>query len=71
MPKLWMTDDYEECLELPGPDDPDGVYCTVTVVLKPNNQSDLWRLIEVYMILSLFGVTVLLGHVLTWTRCSE
>ncbi|XP_035793618.1 nose resistant to fluoxetine protein 6-like [Anopheles albimanus] len=46
MPKLWMTDDYEECLELPGPDDPDGVYCTATVVLKPNNQSDLWRLIE-------------------------
>ncbi|XP_050094016.1 nose resistant to fluoxetine protein 6-like [Anopheles aquasalis] len=39
-------EDYEECLELPGPDDPDGVYCTATVVLKPNNQSDLWRLIE-------------------------
>ncbi|XP_058066343.1 uncharacterized protein LOC131215961 [Anopheles bellator] len=46
MPKLWMMDDYEECLERPAPEEPDGVYCIATVVLKPDNRSELWRLIE-------------------------
>uniref|UniRef100_A0A1Y9IRE9 Acyltransferase 3 domain-containing protein n=1 Tax=Anopheles merus TaxID=30066 RepID=A0A1Y9IRE9_ANOME len=46
MPKLWRMDDYDECLESPGPDDPPGVYCGLSVVLKPNNRSELWKLIE-------------------------
>uniref|UniRef100_A0A1Y9IS55 Acyltransferase 3 domain-containing protein n=1 Tax=Anopheles merus TaxID=30066 RepID=A0A1Y9IS55_ANOME len=46
MPKLWQMDDYDECLESPEPDDPPGVYCGLSVVLKPNNRSELWKLIE-------------------------
>uniref|UniRef100_A0A182U1K9 Uncharacterized protein n=1 Tax=Anopheles melas TaxID=34690 RepID=A0A182U1K9_9DIPT len=46
MPKLWQMDDYDECLESPGPDEPPGVYCSLSVVLKPNNRSELWKLIE-------------------------
>uniref|UniRef100_A0A6E8VSC0 Acyl_transf_3 domain-containing protein n=1 Tax=Anopheles coluzzii TaxID=1518534 RepID=A0A6E8VSC0_ANOCL len=46
MPKLWQMDDYDECLESPGPGEPPGVYCGLSVVLKPNNQSELWKLIE-------------------------
>ena len=47
MPKLWQMDDYDECLESPGPGEPPGVYCGLSVVLKPNNRSELWKLIEV------------------------
>uniref|UniRef100_A0A182YEG2 Acyltransferase 3 domain-containing protein n=1 Tax=Anopheles stephensi TaxID=30069 RepID=A0A182YEG2_ANOST len=46
MPKLWQMDDYDECLQSPGPDEPPGVYCSSTVVLKPDNRSELWKLIE-------------------------
>uniref|UniRef100_A0A182N9Y4 Acyltransferase 3 domain-containing protein n=1 Tax=Anopheles dirus TaxID=7168 RepID=A0A182N9Y4_9DIPT len=46
MPKLWQMDDYDECLSATGPDEPADVYCTATVVLKPDNRSDLWTLIE-------------------------
>ncbi|XP_040153901.1 nose resistant to fluoxetine protein 6-like [Anopheles arabiensis] len=46
MPKLWQMDDYDECLESPGPGEPPGVYCALSVVLKPNNRSELWKLIE-------------------------
>ncbi|XP_049293323.1 uncharacterized protein LOC125769002 isoform X1 [Anopheles funestus] len=48
MPKLWQMDDYDECLQSSGPNEPAGVYCTSAVVLKPDNRSELWRLIEVY-----------------------
>ncbi|XP_041769695.1 nose resistant to fluoxetine protein 6-like [Anopheles merus] len=46
MPKLWQMDDYDECLESPGSDEAPGVYCGLSVVLKPNNRSELWKLIE-------------------------
>uniref|UniRef100_A0A182R4K0 Acyltransferase 3 domain-containing protein n=1 Tax=Anopheles funestus TaxID=62324 RepID=A0A182R4K0_ANOFN len=46
MPKLWQMDDYDECLQSSGPNEPAGVYCTSAVVLKPDNRSELWRLIE-------------------------
>ncbi|XP_052895879.1 uncharacterized protein LOC128303065 [Anopheles moucheti] len=46
MPKLWQMDDYDDCLQSSGPDEPAGVYCTSTVVLKPDNRSELWKLIE-------------------------
>uniref|UniRef100_A0AAG5DLD7 Spaetzle domain-containing protein n=1 Tax=Anopheles atroparvus TaxID=41427 RepID=A0AAG5DLD7_ANOAO len=46
MPKLWKLDDYDECLQSPGPDESPGVYCANTVVIRPDNRSDLWRLIE-------------------------
>uniref|UniRef100_A0A182WLD6 Acyltransferase 3 domain-containing protein n=1 Tax=Anopheles minimus TaxID=112268 RepID=A0A182WLD6_9DIPT len=46
MPKLWQMDDYDECLQSPGPDEPAGVYCGSAVVLKPDNRSELWSLIE-------------------------
>uniref|UniRef100_A0A182QFB6 Acyltransferase 3 domain-containing protein n=1 Tax=Anopheles farauti TaxID=69004 RepID=A0A182QFB6_9DIPT len=46
MPKLWQMDNYDECLGSSEPDEPAAVYCTATVVLKPDNRSDLWTLIE-------------------------
>uniref|UniRef100_A0A182LZY6 Acyltransferase 3 domain-containing protein n=1 Tax=Anopheles culicifacies TaxID=139723 RepID=A0A182LZY6_9DIPT len=38
-------DDYDTCLQSPGPDEPPGVYCSTAVVLKPDNRSELWSLI--------------------------
>ncbi|XP_058121617.1 uncharacterized protein LOC131288429 [Anopheles ziemanni] len=46
MPKLWKLDDYDDCLQSPGPEEPPGVYCANTVVIRPDNRSELWRLIE-------------------------
>ncbi|XP_053674398.1 nose resistant to fluoxetine protein 6-like [Anopheles nili] len=46
MPKLWQMDNYEACLESAGPDEPSDVYCSSTVVIKPDNRSELWHLIE-------------------------
>ncbi|XP_058830752.1 nose resistant to fluoxetine protein 6-like [Topomyia yanbarensis] len=44
MPKLYMYDDYDECFD--AYDTPDPVYCVARSVIKPDNQSELWRFIQ-------------------------
>uniref|UniRef100_A0A8D8L8R5 Nose resistant to fluoxetine protein 6 n=6 Tax=Culex pipiens TaxID=7175 RepID=A0A8D8L8R5_CULPI len=46
MPKLFAYDDYDECFN--GYSSLDPMYCVVRSVIKPNNRSDLWNLIEIF-----------------------
>ncbi|XP_053686957.1 nose resistant to fluoxetine protein 6-like [Sabethes cyaneus] len=44
MPPLFMYESFEGCLR----SNPEGVFCIVKSVLKPNNHSSLWRTVEKY-----------------------
>ncbi|XP_055623467.1 nose resistant to fluoxetine protein 6-like [Toxorhynchites rutilus septentrionalis] len=45
MPRLSEFDDYDECLE-GAPVGKVATYCSVRVVIEPNNGSEIWRLIQ-------------------------
>ncbi|XP_055628631.1 nose resistant to fluoxetine protein 6-like [Toxorhynchites rutilus septentrionalis] len=44
MPKLHAYDDYDECLDAYDTQEP--VYCVARSIIKPENQSELWRFIK-------------------------
>lgn len=43
MPKLYLMDDYDLCLDQP---DNLTIYCIATVIIKPNSTLPLWDYIE-------------------------
>nr|XP_019547216.2 nose resistant to fluoxetine protein 6-like [Aedes albopictus] len=45
MPKMFEYDYYDDCL-YSDPEEVQATYCMVRVVIKPDNRSELWRLIE-------------------------
>ncbi|XP_055533124.1 nose resistant to fluoxetine protein 6-like isoform X2 [Wyeomyia smithii] len=45
MPKLSELDNYDQCLQ-EMPTDRIATYCMVRLVIKPDNRSDVWRIIE-------------------------
>ncbi|EDS31130.1 conserved hypothetical protein [Culex quinquefasciatus] len=47
MPPMFVYDQYDECL-FSDPDEVVGTYCMVRVVVKPDNASSIWRLIETF-----------------------
>ncbi|XP_053687401.1 nose resistant to fluoxetine protein 6-like isoform X2 [Sabethes cyaneus] len=44
MPKLYAYDDYDQCVD--AYNTPDPVYCVARSVIKPDNQSELWKFIQ-------------------------
>ncbi|EAT39710.1 AAEL008518-PA, partial [Aedes aegypti] len=45
MPKMFEYDQYDDCL-FSDPEEVQATFCLVRVVIKPDNGSELWRLIE-------------------------
>ncbi|EAT36801.1 AAEL011139-PA, partial [Aedes aegypti] len=48
MPRIYAYDDYDECFTTY--ESPDPAYCVARSVIKPDNRSELWRLIQVSVI---------------------
>lgn len=45
MPALYKLDDYDKCmLELPNQR---STYCLVKTVIKPDNDSEIWKIVQV------------------------
>ncbi|XP_062550135.1 nose resistant to fluoxetine protein 6-like [Armigeres subalbatus] len=44
MPRIYAYDDYDECFTMY--ESPDPVYCVARSVIKPDNQSELWKFIQ-------------------------
>lgn len=48
MPPMARVDDYDKCF-LNIPEGTKATYCMVTSLIKPNETSDIWRIVNVRM----------------------
>lgn len=46
MPEMFKLDDYDDCF-LGAEDNKHATYCVVKSLIKPNQSSEIWKIVEV------------------------